>query len=247
MTTHNGRRHLSAAELITLLSHVRGRADLARQKGTTRAVVDELIVLLLAGAGLRPHELRALKIADLPGMQSGRGLWIRDANGGFSRKVDIQEDLAERLAKFVRFYRDGVQADDLLLESERGSSLSYMSLYSKIRRIGQEAGISHLSPALLRRAYVQQLYQAEQDLRYTQEQAGYRTRRSVAQAVKTYRTVVPCDASQSPKAGSELTGMDPGQEPTCEACGTMITEGRGRRIESGQLLCETCLKYFRRT
>ncbi|HUV63503.1 MAG TPA: hypothetical protein VMW24_06360 [Sedimentisphaerales bacterium] len=37
MTIQNGRKHLSAAELSAVLSYVRTRADLARQKGTTRA------------------------------------------------------------------------------------------------------------------------------------------------------------------------------------------------------------------
>jgi len=34
--------------------------------------------------------------------------------------------------------------------------------------------------------------------------------------------------------------------PTCEACGATIATGRGKRIESGQLLCDGCLPYFRR-
>jgi site-specific recombinase XerC len=262
MANRKSRQYLSAAELGAALSHVRTRADLARQKGTTRAVVDELIVLLLARAGLRPQELCALRIGDLPGMHpapasldASRGgggetvLWIRDTSGGVARKVNISEDLAERLARFVRFYRNGAQAADSLLESERGGPLSYMSLYSKVRRIGREAGIGELSPVTLRRTYVHQLYEAEQGLRYVQEQAGYLTRRSAAQAVKTCRptgTAAGGGEKQPEQVSREATGMDPEQTPTCEACGAVIARGRGGRIESGQVLCDGCLRYFRR-
>jgi len=243
MTNQNGRKDLSAAELDAVLSHVRTRADLARQKGTTRAVIDELIVLLLAKAGLRPHELCALRIGDLSGTNGEMALCIRDTNGGVARKVNISEDLAGRLARFVRFYRNGAQAEDLFLKSERGGPLSYMSLYSKIRRIGREAGTGKLSPAALRRTYVQRLYEAEQDVRYVQEQAGYMSRRSIAEAVKTCRDAVGGDATQP---AGEPTSMDLKQSPACEACGTIITNGRGRRIQSGQLLCDGCLRYFHR-
>jgi len=247
MTNQNGRKHLSAAELGAVLSYARTRADLSRQKGTTRAVVDELIVLLLAAAGLRPHELCSLRIGDLPGTHGEMALWIRDTTGGIGRKVHISEDLAERMARFVRFHRNGAQDEDLLLESERGGPLGYMSLYSKVRRIGQEAAIGKLSPAALRRTYIQQLYQAEQDLRYVQEQAGYSRRRSIAEVVKTCRDAAGGDVNQPEQAGNGLAGMVPGQTPMCEACGTIITKGTGSRIESGQLLCDGCLRYFRRT
>ncbi len=246
MTTENGRKHLSPAELDALLSYVGARADLARQRGTTRAVVDELIILLLATAGLRPHELCAMRIGDLPGTHGEMALWIHDTSGGVARKVNINEDLAERLTRFVRFYRNGVQEEDLLLESERGGPFSYMSLYSKVRRIGREVGIGELSPATLRCTYVQQLYQAERDLRYVQQQAGYVSRRSIGQLVKTCRGATGGGANQPEQVASGPTGMDPGQTPTCDACGAIIAIGRGGRIESGQLLCDGCLKYFHR-
>jgi len=249
MTNRKSRQYLSAAELAAVLSYVRTRADLARQKGTRRAVVDELIVLLLAGAGLRPHELCALRIGDLPGTNDETALWIRDAKGGVARKVNIREDLAERLTRFVRFYRNGAQEEDLLLESERGGPLNYVSLYSKVRRIGRETGVGQLSPATLRRTYVQQLYEAEQDLRYVQEQAGYMSRRSIAEQVRTsgdQDTLKGDCATQPEQTASEPTGTDQEPMPACEACGAIITKGTGRRIESGQLLCDGCLRYFRK-
>jgi integrase len=249
MTTQNGRRPLSAAEVDTALSYVRTRADLARQRGTTRAIVDELIVLLLVKAGLRPNELCGLKIGDLFGTNGEMALGIRDTNGGIARKVDIREDAAERLVRFIKCHRNGAQAGDSLLESERGGPLGYMSLYSKVRRIGREAEIGRLSPFALRRTYIHELYEAEHDLRYVQQQAGYASRRSIAKHVKVN---VDGDDTMGDCAGTrERTSAGPRaadsvQAPTCEACGTILANGRGERIESGQLLCDGCLMYFRR-
>lgn len=250
MTSRNNRKNLSGVELDAVLSYVGCRADLARQKGTKRAIVDELIVQLLAKAGLRPNELSALIIGDLPGTHGETALWIRDMSGGIARKVTISEDLAQRLARFVRFYRNGAQTEDRLLESERGTPLSYMSLYSRLRRIGREVGITQLSPAALRQTYVQQLYETTGDLRYVQQQAGYAGRRSMAQHIKAKGDPENTgrDCRKIPEKTLDGPGAkDPVQTPTCEACGTIILAGGGKRIESGQLLCKGCLQYFQKT
>ena len=243
MTTRNRRRPLSAAEMDIVLSYVKTRADLARRRGTTRAIVDELIVLLLAKAGLRPNELCRLRIGDLLGTNGERMLGIRDTRGDTARQVDIGEDLADRLARFIKCHRNRAQAKDSLLESERGRLLSYMSLYSKVRRIGRETGIGRLSPAALRQTYIHQLYEAEQDLRYVQQQTGYTRARSVAEQLKIRS---PQDTWKTGSATrAEQGAMEP--KPVCESCGAAVPGDGGRRIESGQLLCNECLKYFHKT
>ena len=57
-------RYLSEAQLKKLLLYVSEKANLARQRGTTRAIVDELIILLLVNTGLRASEVCNLNIAD---------------------------------------------------------------------------------------------------------------------------------------------------------------------------------------
>lgn len=249
MASRNNRRYLSGAELGVVLSYVKRQADMARQRGTTRAIVGELIVLLLAKAGLRPNELCGLRIGDLPKTHGEMALWIRDRNDVISRKVNIYEDVAERLTRFADLYRSRAQTTDFLLESERGTPLSYMSLYSRVRRIGRETGIGQLSPAVLRRTFVQQLYETQADLRYVQQQAGYASPRSIAKHVKVNGdgddTTVDCVRKRE-RTSSGPRAVESVPTPTCEACGTTITKGCGKRIESGQLLCDGCLKYFRR-
>ncbi|HUV63504.1 MAG TPA: hypothetical protein VMW24_06365 [Sedimentisphaerales bacterium] len=106
-----------------------------------------------------------------------------------------------------------------------------------------------MSPAALRRTYVQQLYKAEGDLRYVQQQAGYASRRSIAKHVKVNRDPDNADGDCVKTPERTPTGpraADLLHTPTCEACGTILANGRGERIESGQLLCDGCLKYFHR-
>lgn len=242
MSESSQRKLVSQAELQTLLSHVKSQADLARERGTTRAIIDELIVLLLARAGLRANEIRALKIEDLPTVHGKRALRVSNAMGEVIRVVDISEDVAHLLTRFARLYRKGAKKKDSLLETERGSPFGYMSLYSKVRRIGEQAGIGKLTPAILRHTYMVCLYEAEQDLRYVQEQTGYVSRRTLTKYLKKGRdkrtSVIGHGAAK--QKGRHL-------EPTraCEACGEKSPTGRGRRIQSGQFLCHECLEYFR--
>lgn len=246
MSNKKKRKCLSTAELQMLLSYVKSQADSARERGTTRAIIDELIVLLLARAGLRTNEIRELKLEDLPAGHGERALWIRNAMGEVLRTVDISEDIAQLLTRFVRLYRKGAKKKDSLLETERGNPFGYMSLYSKVRRIGEEAGIGKLSPAILRYTYMLRLYEAEQDLRYVQEQTGYVSRRMLAKYLtkdSSKRMSAKRGGAESTKQGSvKQKGRLLESAGRCEACGT--TTGRGRRIESGQFLCHECLEYF---
>ncbi len=216
------RKYLSEPEVQKLLSYIKSQADSARKRGTSRAVVDEIIVLLLIKAGLRSNELCVLQIQDLPIIHGGKSVWIRNTNE-VVRKVSISNEVIELLTRFVTLYRKEANQQEPLLQSERGNPLGYMSLYSKLKRIGVKAGIGKLSPAILRHTYVTHLYDKEQDLRYVQDQAGYSSCRTL------YKYVNNSDI--------ETTRI-------CEACGATIKKGRGKRIESGQLLCQTCQKYF---
>jgi len=59
-------KYLSDTQLKKLRGYVKDMADLARQRGSARAIIDELIVELLTNTGLRASELCNLNIGDLP-------------------------------------------------------------------------------------------------------------------------------------------------------------------------------------
>ena len=117
-------KYLPDAQLNKLLQFVKKQADLARETGATRAVVDELIVLLLAGTGIRPKEFCNLRIRDFH-LQNGEDtLCIPDANGHSVRQIDISPETAGHLRRFVKLYRKDAKPNDPLLISERGNQFT---------------------------------------------------------------------------------------------------------------------------
>ncbi len=251
MINQNARNYLTEAQTQILISYVKSRADLARKRGALRAVIDEIIVLMLLKAGLRANELCELKIKDLSKIHNEKFIRIYNANRDIVRNVEISADLAELLTRFVKLYRKKANRKDTLLESERGNPISYLSLYNKVRKIGEKAGIGKLSPSILRHTYVVQLYNVEQDLRYVKEQAGYTSRRELAKYLKIISDQKKNAKSNRSKLKKHVqinqNARDSKSIQKCEACGAKITTGSGKRIDSGQLLCQDCQKYFRST
>lgn len=217
-------KFLSDKEVQQLLFYAKKQADSARKRGTSRAVIDEIIIFLFLKAGLKPTELCKLQIKDLPVTRGENSIWIRNTDK--VRKVSISSELAELLTRFVTLYRKKANQKDPLLQSERDTPIGYISLYIKLKRIGEQAGIGQLSPAVLRHTYIKHLYDTEQDLRYVQEQAGYANSRALYKLVTN---------------GNIITSQK------CDACGATIKKGSGKRIDSGQFLCNKCLKYFHRS
>ena len=243
------RKFLSHEELQKLLLHVKNQADLARERGTTRAVFDELIIHLLASAGLRANEIRSLRIADFFTVKGKKALRICRDMDEVLRVVDLSEDIAHLLTKFIKLYRKGVQKKGFLLETERVNPFGYMSLYNKVRRIGDKAGIGQLTSAMVQHTYMVRLYEAEHDLRYVQEQTGYVSRRTLVKYLLKGRSqrisLMRGSAELNGQEHAQVNGRHSETRGTCEACGAMSVMGHGRRIESGQFLCLRCLKYFR--
>jgi integrase len=214
---------LTQAQAQQLLAHVRAQADQAKRRGGSRAIVDEIIVLILLHAGLRPQELCSLRIADTPVRHGQAHLRVRGGRAGTERTVAIPPEMVPVLQRFVQLHRKGAAPRDLLLLSERGTPFSYMSLYSKVRRIGQEASLACLHPGVLRHTFLVRLYEKEQDLRLVQDQAGHVRLKSTVRHLRPRRV-----------------------RQHCEACNASLPPGVGVRIDSGQLLCPACLRELRR-
>jgi len=256
---------LSANQLETLLRYVKDEADEARRTGATRAVVNELIVALLIHAGLRASELCNLNMGDLPSSRGENTIWIRNATTNVAREVDIDSETARSLKKFARLYRPGAGLDDPLFLSERGGRLSYMSLYSKVKIIGQKAGVGRLHPHSLRHTYLVRLYDATQDLRLVQLQAGHTRSATTARYTRASRQKAHLGShagasmartgnqSSSPpqteaRASNTPASTSSGSDNvivTCEACGRSVSTDVVGKIDSGQFLCPDCLKELR--
>lgn len=267
-------RYLSEFELQKLLQYVQEKANEAKRRGATRAVIDEILVLLLVNAGLRANELCNLSIADLVTEHGKNNICVRDACGNVSRAVEVTLEMAEYLLRFIRLYRRKANPNDPLLVSERGTRFTYMSLYNKIKRIGRQANIGNLHPRILRSTYVVRLYNSQQDLRFVQRQAGHASLRTTAiyaiagsdrelhpvtphqaysltteQIYRSSRKVTPekRQAGRPAKNREMVSATNFQQTEKCEACGKSIKAGNGTKIDSGQILCSGCLKELRDT
>ncbi len=137
-------KYLSDTQLKRLRQYVKDMADLARQRGSQRAITDELIVELLANTGLRASELVALNIEDLPMSHGKPSIWVRDGKGKVMRSVDIPESLVERMVRFVRLYRKDAKPKTPLLASTNGKRMIYRSIYEKMKKLGKKSGIGKL-------------------------------------------------------------------------------------------------------
>jgi len=256
---------LSADQLETLLRYVKDEADEARRTGATRAVVNELIVVLLIRAGLRASELCNLNMGDLLSSRGENTMWIHNATTNVARKVDIDSETTSSLKKFAKLYRPSAGLDDPLFLSERGGRLSYMSLYSKIKIIGQKAGVGRLHPQMLRHTYLVRLYDVTQDLRLVQIQAGHAHSATTARYSRESRqkprgefcagdvTAKTGKQSVSPSRAEARASKTPASTSsgsdnvivTCEACGRSVSAKVVGKIDSGQFLCPDCLKELR--
>ncbi len=181
-------KYLSEAQLKKLRRYIRDKADLARMRAGSRGVFDELIIELLVNTGLRASELCNLNIGDLPIKHGKDCIWVRDSKGKVSRVVDISEKLKKRLERFVKLYRKRAKSNSPLLVSERGKRIIYRSIYAKIKRIGEQAGVGKLHPHMLRHTYLTRLYNVEKDLRFVQDQAGHASPTTTAIYAKTNNT-----------------------------------------------------------
>ena len=178
-------KYLSEEQLKRLRQYVKDMADLARQRGSERAIIDELIVELFSNTGLRASELCDLNISDLPVSHGKDSIWIRDGKGKVTRTVDIPENLVKRLERFIKLYRKNAKPDDPLLASAKGERMIYRSLYEKIKKLGKNSGLGKLHPHVLRHTYLTRLYNVEHDLRFVQDQAGHASPTTTAIYAKT--------------------------------------------------------------
>ena len=189
MTKHRGGlqpdKYLSETQLRRLRQHVKDMADLARQRGSMRGIIDELVIELLVNTGLRASELCDLNIGDLPMTHGKDAVWVRDGKGNVARTVDIPESLRERLERFVRLYRKDAKPDEPLLVSAKGSRIIYRSMYEKVKKVGRQSGIGKLHPHMLRHTYGTRLYNVDQDLRFVQDQLGHASPTTTAIYAKT--------------------------------------------------------------
>jgi integrase len=241
-------KYLSDPELKKILYFVKKNADHARTNGSTRAIVDELLILILLETGLKPKEFCKLRIQDLVIINSVSYLYISsDVNCTSGRKIKLAPEACECLQRFIRLYRKNASPDTPIFINERGNRFNYVSIYSKVKKIGQKVGLDKLHPQMLRDTFIVKLYDTERDLRLVQEQSGHSSIKTTAKYLKNIRCQrqsAKTESTQLPRLANDHSLNKP-TTITCQACDISITVNQGTVIDSGQILCMDCINLFR--
>ncbi len=163
-------RVITAAQLDTLLQHVRGRRDSARSR---------VIILLSHRAGLRAAEIAKLEwgmLLDPTGRVSQSiALENRIAKKGSGRRIPLHPDLRRALVALQR----GRPQSGPVIRSRRGGHMRPNSLVCWFKAIYREVGFDGCSSHSGRRTFITQaarlIPQAGGSLRDVQILAGHRS------------------------------------------------------------------------
>ena len=213
-------RCLKELESKKLMDHIHSNAQNARQKGQYRAIIDEIIVMLLLETGIKPLECCLLRIEDTPPILQEDTLKIRNNDLNISRTIPLRPKISLLIKKYIENYRETANREDPLFINERGNPLSYISLYSKLRRIGQQSGIGKITPNCLRHTCLVRMFSLDNDLNTVQRQFGHKNVKTTARHLFTQKH--------------------------CDACDKEIPKHLFKKIDSGHSLCPTCLHELNR-
>lgn len=135
---------------------------------------DLVIVVTLAGSGLRASELCSLQVRDL-GIFDGRTqIDVRRGKGAKQRSVYISDEVAYKLRGHLLIRGEGGGPKKMpVFVNEHGGAIGYSTLYKKIKRVGQVAGIHSLHPHSLRHTFGTLLYHYRKDLFFVMQQLGH--------------------------------------------------------------------------
>jgi len=186
-------KYLNIEEVQRLRRTVKKAADRARRRGSTRGLVNEMIIELMLESGLRAEEICHLQLRYLPTHHGKDEILVRK-DKKLLRVVCVKAVLCGKLQAFIKRCRKGAKPGSPLFASEQGyrvlhtkvmrkgkwittkehtARLSYKSLYKKIKVIGRQAGIPHLHPHVFRHTYATHLLHVDHDLRTCQIQLGH--------------------------------------------------------------------------
>lgn len=225
--------YISQLQLKNLLEKITEKSLNAKKKGRSRDVKNELIIKLLLETGIRASELCSLKIKDTP-VGHGKNVISITSDKIETRHLNISDELSRSLCRHVKLHRKKEKLNAPLFINERGNPFSYMSLYSKVKMIGQSTGIPGLCPKMFRHTYIVNLYNKEMDLRLVQQLAGHVDIQTTASYIKPDKQTCKTDAK------SKKT-----KTVKCDSCEKIILKSKCTKIDSGQMICKGCLKYFR--
>ena len=137
-------KHLTPAQVLALETYVTHQEQECQQAD----YLDLALYYLLGHGGLRICEALDLQVQDLD--LANRRIRIRNAKWGRDRIVFVTKHAAQAISTYLQTVPHTAQ--DLVL-SKGDLPLHYQEAYRRIRRLGDAAGVSQLTPLRLRHTY----------------------------------------------------------------------------------------------
>lgn len=142
---------------------------------SANGIRDKMIIEILYGCGLRVSELSNLQISQI---FTEAGFIKAIGKNDKERLVPIGEEALFAIRQYRNEVRDGgkIHKDftDFLLLNPAGRSLSRVSIFSIVVRLGKMAGIAKkISPHTFRHSFATHLLEGGADLRIIQEMLGH--------------------------------------------------------------------------
>jgi integrase/recombinase XerD len=132
---------------------------------------DVAIVAILRYAGLRVSELAGLRLSDLELSDRKGVVTVRSGKGGKFRQVPLNVEVRRAITRYLAIRPD--VADDHLLIGQRRAGIQAQAIENVIAKYAYLAGLSGVSPHVLRHTFAKQLRDAGVDLETIRELLGH--------------------------------------------------------------------------
>ncbi len=131
----------------------------AEQDGNKRNLA---ILLMLRHTGLRVGELCNLRLSDIAISERKGSLVVRSGKGDKDRTVPLNNDVRQALSAYVAV-RPAASTDFLFI-GQRGQPLQSDAVQLIVRKYARRAGLSEVTPHILRHSFAKQVLDAGADL-----------------------------------------------------------------------------------
>jgi site-specific recombinase XerD len=131
----------------------------AEQDGNKRNLA---IVLTLRHTGLRVGELCALRLSDLTISERKGSLLVRSGKGDKDRSLPLNHDVRQALGAYLAVRPQ--TADEHVFIGQRGEALQPQAVQLIVRKYARRAGLSGVTPHILRHSFAKHVLDAGEDL-----------------------------------------------------------------------------------
>jgi integrase/recombinase XerC len=158
--TNPGPRYLDKKEQYALQRAIEKDMQLARMRYPKRWVSrqrDSAMVVFLLHTGLRLSEALTLQLGDVQLAERKGQVLVRQGKGGRVRTVPLNVQARKALQEWLAVRPGNGSHVWVQVEGEPSDGLSNRSVQRVLVRIGQDAGLEHLTPHVLRYTFAKNL------------------------------------------------------------------------------------------